>query len=97
VFRRFFKKDETNVPIDWQIDAVIAEMEREGVNSERYPKLLVYLERLNSIKLSRQKNQVDRNTVINVVGSLVGIVMIIAYEQKHVLTSRSFSLLPRPK
>jgi hypothetical protein len=98
VFGSFRKKDENErTAIEWQIDAVYARMREVPITSEEYPKLVVYLERLNKIKHEGKRNPVSLDTIVTVVGSLLGIGMIIVYEQKHVMTSRAMQHLVRPK
>ncbi len=94
---RIFTKNETLTPIDGQIASVLNEMNEMGVDSEDYPKLLTYLERLNELKVKERREPVSRDTVASVVGNLMGILLIVAYEQKHVMTSKAFSHLIRVK
>lgn len=93
---KFVKNDEPT-PVDDQIDAVIKEMDVKGVNSEEYPKLMSYLERLNKLKTITRRPPVSRDTVALIAGNLLGILLIVAYEQKHVMTSKGFSQIIRPK
>ena len=90
-----FNKEEKNAPIDEQIDAVLNDMKTNGVNSEEYPKLMSYLERLNKLKQQTKLPPVSRDTMVMVAGNLLGILLIVAYEQKHVLTSKGLNQLPR--
>jgi uncharacterized protein Smg (DUF494 family) len=82
--------------IDREIDTVLEEMHDIGVNSDRYPNQLGYLERLVQTRKNHKEPAVSRDTIALVMGNLLGILIIIAYEQKHVITSRSFSQLIRP-
>lgn len=95
MLRHFFGNDPT--PVNGQIEVVLNEMQRKGVNSEEYPKLLAYLERLNEVKVNERQNPLDRNTVALIFGNLMGILLIVAYEQKHVMTSKGFSQIIRPR
>lgn len=92
----FFRTDVTT-PVDCQIDAVLNEMETIGVNSDRYPVQMTYLERLHELKTKTRQPSVSRDTLIVVAGNLVGILLVVAYEQKHVITSKAFGQLVRPK
>ncbi len=44
--RRPFVKNETITPLDNLIEGVLDEMRMMGVDSEEYPELMTYLERL---------------------------------------------------
>jgi len=91
VFRKKLK-----TPIDDQIDAVLIEMRAMGVDSPEYLKLMAYLERLHTIKTQERPNPVSRDSLALIVGNLLGILVIVAYEQKHVMTSKGFTQILRP-
>jgi Na+/phosphate symporter len=91
-----FSNDETK-SLNKQIDAVLDRMDDVGVDSDEYRKLMKSLERLTDIKKKLRREPVSRNTMILVAGNLLGILLIIAYEQTHVMTSKGFSHVIRPK
>lgn len=95
MFRLFFK-DEEKKPVDEQIDAVLIEMGVKGVNADEYSKLMGYLERLNKLKQTNKLPHVSRDTIALIAGNLLGILLIVAYEQKHVMTSKGFNQIIRP-
>lgn len=90
-------RNDTTTPLDPLIDAVLKEMQSIGVNSEEYPKLMAYLERLYEIKAHDRQDPVSRDTLALIAGNLMGILLIVAYEQKHVMTSKGFSQILRPR
>jgi len=92
----FFNTDST-IPLDSQIDAVLDEMQNVGVSSPEYPKMMSYLERLSDIKAKARQDPISRDTVAIVLGNLIGILLIVAYEQKHVMTSKGLGQIIRPK
>lgn len=96
MLRRFFKEEEEETPVDKQIDAVLSEMSAEGVDSDKYPKLMGYLERLTKLKQNEKLPPVSRDTIALIAGNLLGILLIVAYEQKHVMTSKGFNQIIRP-
>ncbi len=96
MLRQLFSND-TTTPVDALIDAVLEEMHRKGVLSDEYPSLMAYLERLNEVKAKERRTPVSRDTVALIAGNLMGILLIVAYEQKHVMTSKGFSQLIHPK
>lgn len=96
MMRKLFGNEKTT-PVDAQIDAVLDEMHDTGVLSDEYPKLMSYLERLNEVKAKEAKAPVSRDMLVQVAGSLAGILLIVAYEQKHVMTSKGFGFSIRPK
>lgn len=96
MFRRLIR-DKQDEPVDRLVTDVAAKMQQVGIDSAEYPKLMTYLERLYKVKRHVRNDTVSRDTVAIIVGNLVGILLIVAYEQKHVLTSKGFNQLIRPK
>lgn len=96
VLRHFFRK-EVETPLDGQITAVLIEMERIGVAHQDYPKLIDQLEQLNEIKAKHRRDPVKIDTIWMVLGNIGGILLIVAYEQKHVFASKGFTQIIRPK
>lgn len=83
-------------PLDDQIAAVLHEMDNVGVSSERYVELLRHLERLNELKTKNRRPPVSRDTIALIAGNLLGILVIVVYEQKHVIVSKGFSQVIQP-
>jgi hypothetical protein len=97
MFAKLFRQEDEKTPVDRQIETVLEKMRQVGVDSEDYGRLMTHLERLTDLKCKGKKNPISSDTIVMVIGNLVGIVLIIAYEQKHVLTSRALNQLPRPR
>ena len=90
-----FKKKKNQ--LDVAIDAVYAEMAIFGPDSEEYEKMIEYMERLSRIKAENRKLRVTHDTYAIVIGNLLGILIVIAYEQKHIFTTKAFSFGLKPK
>ncbi len=93
--KRFFR-NETTTPVDDHITNILNEMNYVGVNSDAYPKLMEHLERFTALKAKERRAPVSRDTVALIAGNLMGILLIVAYEQKHVMTSKGFNQIIRP-
>lgn len=93
---KLFKRDKTT-PIDENITDVLTEMKTVGVDDEGYPKLMTLLERLYEIKAKQSRSPVSSDTLATIVGSFLNILLIVAYEQKHVMTSMGFRHIIKPK
>lgn len=89
--------NETETPIDKQIACVLKEMSTIGVTSEDYPKMMEYLERLHALRQKESRDPISRDTIALIAGNLMGILLIVAYEQKHVITSKGFGQVIRPR
>lgn len=96
MLRDFFTNDEDMTLVDGQIEAVLEEMKTYGVAAPEYESLMTKLERLYEVKAKRKPKPISRDTLAIVAGNLVGILLIVAYEQKHVLSSKGINQIIRP-
>lgn len=83
--------------LDEQKTAVLTRMENIDVNSEEYQTMLTLLERLNDVQAKERRTPASRDTIILVVGNILVALVVVAYEQKHVWTSRATSQTINPR
>ena len=81
---------------DAPIRKVLTQMAVYGPEDPEYAKLIEHLDRLNQMKADERKSRVSPDTMALVFGNLAGILIIVAYEQKHVMVSRAVNFLARP-
>lgn len=79
---RFLKTKEPDDAVKKLIDTVLDEMTRAKAGSDEYLVLMTQLERLYKLKPQSRREPVSLNTLILVAGNLLGLVVIVAYEQK---------------
>lgn len=85
-----FRKEEDH-SLDAPIEAVLNEMQLYGPDTEEFTKNLGHLERLYRLKgENNPKDRLSRDTMAIVLGNLAGILIVVAYEQRHVMTSKAF-------
>jgi hypothetical protein len=94
--REILPKDKESKTIEGQIDIVLAKMDEVGVDAPEYDVMMNHLDRLTEIN-TRNRRRISPDTLVLVAGNLFGIILIIAFEEKHVITSRGLNLLVRPK
>ena len=76
------------------IDQLLNEMLTYGPDSPEYPALLKQLKQLNKIRTtSSPMKGVSPDTVVLAAANLAGILVIVAYEQKHVMVSAAQKFL----
>jgi hypothetical protein len=63
---------------------------RDG-DSEDYATMLNRLERLYKLKEKNAPRQISPDTLLIVAGNILGILVIVAYEHSHVVTSKALS------
>lgn len=86
--KKFWKND-TSI-YDEQIEMVLTEMRMHGPDSEEYPKLIRHLKELQELK-AKPKFRINPDTLLIVGGNLLGILIIVAYEQTHPMVSKGLN------
>lgn len=79
--------------LDEPIAAVLTEMNACGPDSPEYKEMMFYLERLTRMKAETRWTRVSPDTMAIVAGNLLGILIIVAYEQKHVMVSKGLGFV----
>lgn len=84
--------------LDERIGEILDSMKAFGPDSEEYPALVAHLERLTHLRADEgHRRKISPDTMAIVVGNLVGILIIVIYEQRHVMVSKGMGMLLRPK
>lgn len=81
------------IKLDAAINRLLDGMDNEDLDSEQYSKNLEHLERLSKLRTQERPGRVDLDTMVAVAGNILGIVIIVAYEQKHVMTSKGLGFV----
>ena len=93
MLRNFFKKKESI--LEEPINKVLVEMSTSDPDSEEYSALLGNLERL--VRLKDEKSSRVSPDTMAIVGNLLGILIIVAYGQKHVMVSRAVGFIMKTR
>lgn len=83
--------------LDDPIDALLEEMEAYSPEDPQYQAALDALERLTKLRAEEYKSRINWDLLAPAAAHIVGIGMIIAYEQKHVMTSKALTMVIKPK
>lgn len=92
----FWKKNE-NTNLDPVIERLLLEIAENGPETEEYSTNLAYLERVHALQHKNTRSRLSPDTMALVLGNLLGIVIIVAYEQKHVITSKGLGFVIKQK
>jgi hypothetical protein len=90
-----FRRKRKRSVLDDPIDNILTRMNDAGMDSQKYNECVDRLDRLMEMKENERKFRIDPNTVLIVLGNLLGILVIVAYEQKHVMVSRALGFVNR--
>lgn len=86
------KKEPTK--LDEEIDAVLNQMQSIDATSEDYEKITKNLGKLYELKaMNDKRSKVSPDTLAVILGNLAGIVLILSYEQTHVITSKALGFV----
>lgn len=89
----FRKKEKSE--LQEAIDAVLNEMKTFGPDSPEYPKLLKTLKVLCKMKADEGRRPVSKDVVWTVLGNIGCVLAIVAYEQRHVMTTKAMTFIAR--
>ena len=85
-----------NEELDNCINMLLVEIRENGADAPEFPELLNRLERLHKLKSEEDnKQRVSPEVVWTVVGNIVCVVLVIGYEQKHVISSKAMTFIAR--
>lgn len=90
----FWRRRKQSV-LDKPIADILTRMDEAGMDSQKYNQCVDRLDRLMEMKADERRSRIDPNTVLIVLGNLLGILAIVAYEQKHVMASRALGFVNR--
>jgi len=76
---------------------ILDHMIAEGPGTPQFSALRKELEKIEKMQKPKGMHKIDINTVILVGGNLLGILAIVAYEQKHVFASTAKSFILKSK
>jgi hypothetical protein len=93
--RRFLVRKPT--VLDEPIEKVMTGMNMYSPEDPEYLTLMNHLERLNRMKAENRQTRVSPDTMAIVVGNILGILVIVAYEQKHVMVSKGLGFVIKAK
>ena len=83
--------------LDGSIDRVVLQMEHKQPDSDEYGGLLTSLDRLMTLRNEDKRSRVSTDTLVIAGANILGILIIVGYEQAHVVASRGLQLLLRTK
>jgi hypothetical protein len=79
--------------LETAINEVLNEMQGFTADSKEYSKMVKQLSKLYALKEIDKTDRLSKDTKAIIIGNLVGILIIVAYERGHVMTSKALPLL----
>lgn len=82
-----------NTKLDAVAERLLDEMIMYGPEAPGYSEMLEHLQKIEALRQPQTRKPVDPNAMALVAGNLLGILIIVAYEQKHVVTSKGLGFV----
>ena len=93
----FSGKSVLYTPLEAAVSRVVNDLNNHEIGSEEYQKSLDALTKLHKV-LEEEKSSVSKDTLVLAGANLVGLMIIISHERLgHIITTRAFSMLLRPR
>ena len=90
-----FNKDKEQTDLEFAIDNAFQALRGHAVGDKEYVVVLSQIVKLHELKQNEKPKRVSPDTLALITANLVGIIMIIAYENAHVITSKALNTVPR--
>lgn len=90
-----FKKSENELMVEEEINDVLKELKCISSSTEEYVVVIENLERLYSIKSKKAELRLKPDTIAIIAANLVGIALILGYEQGHVITTKAIGFVTK--
>ena len=84
-------------PFEEEIKRLLLEMKNFKGSEQDYTEMVKNLEVLTKALVNTKSNTLKLDTILLVAGNLAGILLVLHYENLHVVTSKAFSMLLKPK
>lgn len=94
---RIRSKKDKNPKLTLAKDKLLDELNNYDPQDKEYQAILESLKAITELDPKSRRSKVDVNTLALVAGNLLGILVIVAYEQKHVFASKASGFLLKAK
>lgn len=91
------KKKDKNPKLTAVKEKILDDLATYSPTDPEYWDLIEHLERLTNLQTDARPQKASRDALIMVAGNLLGILVIVAYEQKHVFVSKASSFIMKAK
>jgi hypothetical protein len=83
--------------LEQEIDHVLDQLATLDADSKEYSKAVKNLDALCKVASYKKDSSISADTLITVTANILGIVLVLGYEQAHVVTSKALSFIVKPK
>ena len=94
---RLPQKKDKNPKLTKAKDVLLDKLVTLDPTDPEYPKTIVYLQRLNDLDPKKDKKSVSPDAIVGLIGTLGSVLLVVAYEQKHVFATQAKMFFPKMK
>ena len=93
----FIRKPQRDEKLDGAIDSLFAELDGYTGSEEEYSAITDQIEKLYKLRNETKPKTVSADTMAIVAGNLLGILLIVGFEQTHVITSKAIGFVMKSR
>ena len=83
--------------LDAAIDKLLVELETYDPETEEYKNAMKHLDMLYKMKSGDRRSPISMDSLVSAGVYILGIVIVVSYEHKHVITSKAMGMVPKPR
>ena len=87
------KPDPNKVTFQKELDRALTELSKFDVGSEEYAKAIKNIDMLCAARAQKATDAPSIDTILMVAANLLGIIVVLNYEQTHILTSKAMNFI----
>lgn len=93
----FKKTPKEPTDLDLALKRAYQVLEQRIPGTEEYNQVMKHITKLHKLKMNETKSSdpVSKDALLRLAGTLGGILMIVAYEHSHVITSKALGFVPK--
>lgn len=91
----FNRPKRPKTPLEEALDRALNQLNNQAVGSKEYGEILDRVAKLHKMKEDENPKSVSKDTQAMIAANLLGILLIISYEQAHVITSKALPFVTK--
>ena len=90
-----FNRNPEKTGLEDAIETALSELKGYEITQDQYAQGVDQIVKLHALKQNEKRDRVSKDTLVATAGNLLGILVIVGYESRHVITSKALNLLPK--
>lgn len=90
-----FRKQKEPSPLDAALEAACINLAKTEIRGENAPEIAAQIVKLYELRQASKPKPISRDALLLTAANLTGIIMILAYENTHVIAGKAISQVPR--